>query len=212
MATSFPPSVVASDVPELTPFIQDTSELLESVLAAGDRVLIEGTQGFGLSPLHGNSWPKATGRDTTAAAFLSEAGVSPLHVDDVVLVIRSFEIRVAGNSGPLAHETTWDELSRLRGAFIEPEETSVTRRVRRVGHFDPEIVRRAIVANAPTRIALNHLDYVDPQPATAAKALSAKARSFVDFVEDAIKREIDLVGTGPDSTIYTRERAHGRAA
>jgi len=63
-------------------------------------VIIEGTQGFGLSLLHAADYPYVTSRDTTAAAFVSEAGLSPLDVDDIVLVLRAFPIRVGGNSGP----------------------------------------------------------------------------------------------------------------
>jgi len=210
-APAFPSATLASEIPELLPYLQDTTELLHSALSAGERVLIEGTQGFGLSPLHGNSWPQATGRDTTAAAFLSEAGISPLHVDEIVLVIRSFEIRVAGNSGPLANEITWDEISRLRGSVVQPEETSVTKRVRRVGHFDSEIVRKAILANSPTKIALNHVDYVDAA-VTNMGVLTAKARTFVRSVEDAIGQEVGYVGTSPTMTIFAQEEAHGRAA
>lgn len=210
-APSFPGATLASQVPELLPYLQETSELLHIALSAGERVLIEGTQGFGLSPLHGNSWPKATGRDTTAAAFLSEAGISPLHVDEVVLVIRSYEIRVAGNSGPLASEITWEEIASLRGVYVQPEETSVTKRVRRVGHFDSEIVKRAILANSPTKIALNHVDYVDAGVIDKV-VLTAKARAFVNSVEDAIGSKIDYVGTGPATTVFVRGEAHDRAA
>ena len=50
-------------------------------------------------------------RDTTAAAFLAEAGLSPFDVDDIVMVLRAFPIRVAGDSGPLPEETTWPEIA-----------------------------------------------------------------------------------------------------
>src|SRR5262249_48770819 len=75
------------------------------------------------------------------------------------------------------------------------EFTTVTGRVRRVGHFDPELVRRALGANEPNRIVLNHLDYVDWQVRSG--ALTEKARSFVERVEGQIDRQIDWIGTGP---------------
>ena len=56
-------------------------QILADALKRGLRVLVEGTQGFGLSVLHGGHYPYATSRDTTAAGALSEAGLSPRDVD-----------------------------------------------------------------------------------------------------------------------------------
>ena len=86
--------------------------------SADARVVIEGTQGFGLSVLHGGYYPKATSRDTTAAGFLAEAGLSPLDVDDVTLVVRAHPIRVAGEFGTVrqaGRTTTWPEIARAAG-------------------------------------------------------------------------------------------------
>lgn len=123
----------AKDVPELKPFVNDVSMMLRDSLNKKERVLIEGTQGFGLSPMHSRFYPYVTSRDTTAAAFLSETGLSPLDVDEVILTIRAFPIRVAGNSGPLENEITWEQLSKEAGFDkILQEKTSVTKKIRRV--------------------------------------------------------------------------------
>ena len=74
---------------------------------------------------------------------------------------------MAGDLGPLADETTWELIAEEAGVSSDLREyTSVTHKLRRVGRFDPVIVRRAIAANAPTDIVLNHLDYIDPASAT----------------------------------------------
>jgi adenylosuccinate synthase len=188
------PITFAKDVAELHPFLADTKELLTQMLEDGERVVIEGTQGYGLSVLHTPYYPYATSRDTTAAGFLSEVGLSPIDVDDVVMVIRAFPIRVPGNSGPLPQESTWEAVTRASGAFEQLEElTSVTKSVRRVAMFDSEIVRQAIRANRPTRIALNHLDYFDR---TVAPGLMPSKR-LIDSLEDIeaqIDKPIDIVG------------------
>ena len=92
------------------------SVLLRQHLDAGERLVLEGTQGFGLSLVHSSYYPFVTSRDTTAAAFVSEAGFSPLDVDEIVLVIRAFPIRVGGNSGPLPNEIDWHTLSTESGS------------------------------------------------------------------------------------------------
>jgi adenylosuccinate synthase len=189
-------SVQAEEVPELQDYLADTGWELRRMLDAGKRVVVEGTQGFGLSLLQGGFWPKATSRDTTAAAFLAEAGLSPLDVDDVTLVIRCHPIRVAGDSGPLPGQTSWEHIAAEAGIAEDiRESTTVTRRLRRVGRFDPEIVRRAIQANQPTRIVLNHLDYVDLR--VRDRSLTAKAQAFVETIEEGIGHRVDWLGIGP---------------
>ncbi|NIJ21110.1 adenylosuccinate synthase [Sphingomonas naasensis] len=184
--------------PFLLRFVDDTSARMTRALAAGDGVLVEGTQGFGLSVLHGDSWPKATARDTTAAGFLSESGLPPRGIRDVVMVIRSMPIRVGGDSGPLFGETNWDAVRDDSGSRESVAEfTSVTNRLRRVGHFEAATVKRAIAANDPTMIVLNHLDHIDACVAHDA-AMSAKAMRFLEEVETGIGRAIDFIGTGPE--------------
>ncbi|EZP70463.1 Adenylosuccinate synthetase [Sphingomonas paucimobilis] len=200
-APGLPPGVQATECDQLRPFLRDTVSLMRDALTRRERIVVEGTQGFGLSPIHGDVWPKATSRDTTASAFLSEAGLAPSDVDEVVLVLRSHPIRVAGDSGPLRDETSWEEIARLSGGpWHQGELTSVTRRLRRVGRFDAEVVLRAILVNQPDRIVMNHLDQVDYTIAGGAE-LTSKARAFILNVQDRIGRRIDAVGTGEQTCV-----------
>jgi adenylosuccinate synthase len=200
-AAGFPlHSVQARDVPELHPFLRDTTSAARSFLNDQRRVVIEGTQGYGLSLIQGDYWPKVTSRDTSAAGFLAEAGLSPRDVDDVTMVIRCHPIRVAGESGELVGETTWESVAAEAGLPLDYREyTTVTGKVRRVGRFDPELVRRALAANNPSRLVLNHLDYIDPRIRVG--TITAKARRFVEKIERDIDRRVDWVGTGPASII-----------
>jgi adenylosuccinate synthase len=197
--------VLARDHPYLCKFTvpSTTVRLLRPLLQRGERVVIEGTQGFGLSIWHGVDFPHATSRDTTAASFVAEAGLAPHDVDDVVLVVRSYPIRVGGNSGPMKDEISWPILvqeAKLPQGF--QEFTSATKRVRRIGRFDPDIVRQAIAVNRPTRIALNHMDYVDQS------GLGPKAKAFIEKTQSDISQNIDLVGFGSDTLISTNRNIH----
>src|SRR5207245_5595420 len=112
--------------------VESTAPLLHGHLDRGGDVIVEGTQGFGLSLLHGPHYPHVTARDTTAAGFAAEVGLSPRQIEEIILVIRTFPIRVGGNSGPLEDEISWAEIQRLSGASeVQPEYTSVTGRLRR---------------------------------------------------------------------------------
>lgn len=190
---------LAKDEYRLSKYIKSVVPFMRKQLVAGKRIVIEGTQGFGLSLLHSTDYPYVTSRDTTAAAFVAEAGLSPLDVDDIVLVLRTFPIRVSGNSGPLPDETDWSTISiESSSASQISEYTSVTRHLRRVARFHPKVVQEAIAANTPTRIVLNHIDYID-NLCKDLNVLTEKSRSFVEKVETLIGAPITYLGFGPSS-------------
>ncbi len=190
-------TVLASHHPALKRYLGDTNALMQDALNKNRWIVIEGSQGFGLSVLHGGYYPNATSRDTTAATFVGEAGLSPRDVVDVTLVLRAHPIRVAGNSGRLIGETTWAKIAKSAGLPRNYKElTTATRKVRRVGRFDPKLVKRAIEANNPTRIVLNHFDYI--HHAVRDHVFYVKALEFLSAVEISIGRKVDWIGTGPD--------------
>jgi adenylosuccinate synthase len=195
----------AKDIPELKPFITNVPEILRNALDHQERIIIEGTQGFGLSPLHARLYPYTTSRDTTAAAFLAETGLSPLDVDDVVLTIRAFPIRVAGNSGPLVDEIDWQTITEEGGNGEQIEErTSVTKKIRRVARFSTDIVKKAIEVNRPSIIVLNHLDYISAGYNNNQHEIVS---FFVNGIEKAIGSSIDYLGFTPMSIFKTTMKA-----
>lgn len=191
---------VVTDYPWMTQYLTDASDEVNVALDRGKKVLIEGTQGFGLSLYHSNYYPKTTSRDTTAAGFLSEVGVSPRLVSEVVVVFRSFPIRVAGDqAGPLEHEISWDQIQRESGyPFPIEERTSVTNKVRRVSRFDWSLARRAVGINRPTRLALMGLDYFDYSDYKKIDSTTLSARSIEFLQRFSIEfGPVSYLGTGP---------------
>jgi len=180
----------AKDIPELTPYIHDdVASFLRHSLNKKQRVIVEGTQGFGLSVLYSPYYPCATSRDTTAGTFIAEAGVSPLDVDEIVLTLRAFPIRVGGNSGELPNEVNWADVASEAGEPALMEYTTVTKKPRRVGRFDSEIVRKAIAINQPTKLIMNHLDYLGQ----GERGDRARKR-FIQDVEVSLGHKIDYLG------------------
>jgi adenylosuccinate synthase len=206
---------LAKETPELKQFLTCVSSETNEALDRNLKVVIEGTQGYGLSLYHSDCYPYTTSRDTTASAFLSEVGVSPLRVDSIVMVIRTCPIRVAGNSGPLANEITWEEVQKLSGyPYLLSEFTTVTKQIRRVALFDIDLVKKAAMVNRPTQIALNGVDYLDyrNKGLKDSAVLTEKARSFVEWIERELKVRIDFVGTGPtnEELIDRRDYSEGK--
>jgi adenylosuccinate synthase len=138
----------------------NTGDFMRQRLAQGATVVIEGTQGYGLG-LHAGHYPQCTSSDCRAIDFLGMAGLSPWAREvtefGVWLAARVRPIRVAGNSGPMKNETSWSEL------HLPEEFTTVTKKVRRVGEWDGDLVRRAVVANGGdpvVRVALTMADQI----------------------------------------------------
>lgn len=193
----------ATVYPWLADLIVNVSAEVNAALDKGESVLIEGTQGFGLSLYHTESYPRCTSRDTTAAAFLSEVGVSPRWVSEIVVVFRTFPIRVAGRqAGPLKEEITWEQVRAESGYPYEIKEmTSVTNNVRRVARFDWELAQRATVINRPTRLAINGLDYLNFANRSSCdwSHLTSNAKEFIRRLEELLDVPATMLGTGPSS-------------
>lgn len=144
------------------------ANLLSDRLRAGDNIMVEGTQGSRLSLFHG-PYPYTTSRDTNVSGLLSEVGIAPSHVRNTWMVVRSFPIRVGGNSGPMEAELSWDDIASRSNQDVDAlksrELTSTTRRQRRVGEFSWSQFREAVNINRPTRLFLTFADYIHPSAA-----------------------------------------------
>jgi adenylosuccinate synthase len=194
---------IARDIPQLKPYLADVAAEVNSAVDNDKLCIIEGTQGFGLSLYHSLCYPYATSRDTVASAFLSEVGVSPLAVTSIIMAVRTFPIRVEGNSGPLKNEISWQELRRRSGYPHDIcEFTTVTGRRRRVASFDIDLVKRAAIVNRPTQVALHGADYLDfaNKGITQYKFLTTKTKGFVQSLERELSVPVTLIGTGPEQS------------
>ena len=200
------PSVrLAKDEPLLRSYIRESASVLDDAFTAGGRVLVEGTQGTGLSIHHGD-YPYVTSRDTTASGCLAEAGMPPTRVRKVVMVCRTYPIRVQNprnrTSGPMAVEISLQEISERSGVSLRDlevtETTSTTKRRRRIAEFDWSLLRKASSLNGPTDVALTFADYLDVR--------NREARRFEQLTQDTIRfvDQVERVAAAPVSLIATR--------
>jgi adenylosuccinate synthase len=189
---------LAEDHPKLKRFLTSVHEELRHAVRKDQSIVVEGTQGFGLSLYHAEKWPYRTSRDTTAHSFLGEVGLG-VRDHDVIMAIRTYPIRVAGESGPLPNEVTWEQVQQ-ESEYPHPiaEFTTVTNHLRRVASFDWSVVDQAVVANSPTQIALHGADYLDyaNYAATEWDRLTPSSREFVEGIEQRYDTQVTLIGTG----------------
>jgi len=197
---------LAEHVPELEPYLTDVAEELNRAADAGKRVLVESSQGFGLSLFYG-TYPYVTSKDTTAGMACVDVGIGPRKVKEVVVVFKSFPTRVG--AGPFPTEMPQEEAERL--GIVEYG--TVTGRRRRIGWFDYDMARYAAMLNSASQIALTCIDYLDPKcrGVRSYGELSEKAKSFVEEVERRVGVPVTIISTGPEveETIDLREEKLG---
>ena len=92
--------------------ITDTVVVVNDAYDIGDQVLVEGTQGT-LLDLHLGDYPYTTHKQTQAASWMAEAGLSVMCETELWSVMRTYPIKVAGNSGPMPGEIPWSRLARV---------------------------------------------------------------------------------------------------
>ncbi|OGU96034.1 MAG: hypothetical protein A2475_01195 [Ignavibacteria bacterium RIFOXYC2_FULL_35_21] len=186
---------------ELGHYLGSVTGELEKCYSLNSKILLEGTQGTALSLYHG-IYPHVTSRDTTVSGCLSEAGISPKRVRKIIMVIRTYPIRVGGTSGKfISNEITWKEIATRSGKklkdLINNEKTSTTKRDRRVAEFSWELFRKACEINSPTDIALTFTDYIsnDNEKARRYDQLTAETRQLIEEIERCSGIKVSLIGT-----------------
>ena len=192
---------IASDYGLFKCMCRNTPEMIANAQNNGLNILVEGTQGSALSLFH-SYWPYCTSTETNASGIIAEVGIAPTRVTNVLMVCRTYPIRVAGNSGPMNNEITWEELSNRIGREVT-EQTTVTKKTRRVAEWDDDLYRQACILNAPTQIALTFVDYIDPNVYNCNdvyKVLGSKELN--QFVYQHIRNApIKYIGTGPQTVV-----------
>lgn len=192
--------IVAKDDERLRLYLGGVAEELNRMVDDGLSVMLEGTQGFGLSLNHGH-YPFVTSRDVLASSLLSECGLAPQTHRFTFGVLRRYPIRVAGNSGPLKNEISWEEVATRSGYAGLSERTTVTNRVRRVGEIDWEMLHYSCLLNRPDGLFITFIDYCNSRNrgVRSFQNLTKEALEFVYEVEDRLQRPVVGVSTGPET-------------
>jgi len=201
-----------ADVPGV---LCDTQGLITDLAEVQARdIVIEGTQGYGLG-MHTANYPHSTSGDCRAIDTLAQAGLIPgVHGDLAIwLVFRTYPIRIAGNSGQMQGELTWDELEKSSGGYIQPERTTVTKKIRRVAHWDSLLAKEACEANGGIgvhlRPCLMFLDYIQPDLAGLSRWEDLTAKMTEETIDTISKIESDIgfvsmFGTSANTVVWSR--------
>lgn len=184
---------LAKDLDILKNYLDDVPDIVNSQIDRGHDVLVEGTQGTFLSLYFGN-YPFVTSKDVTASAICSDVGLGPKKVDDVIVIFKSYVTRVG--EGPFDGEISSEETEKRGWSEIG----TVTGRTRRAAPFDFNLAKRAIMLNSASSIAITKLDVLFPSAKGKRKyeELDSDASSFIENIENELKTNVSLIGTGPE--------------
>ena len=182
---------LAKDINELKLYVTEVSREINEAIEQNKGVLLEGTQGFGLSLFHG-PYPFVTSKDTTASQIAADVGIGPTRVDEVVVVIKPYVTRAG--MGPL------DEYETIRVEEDEIRPGVAIGSKRRIGKFDWDLARRALVTNGATQIALTNLDrfWEEDKGVKTLNELTKETQNFIEELEKKLKVPVTLISNGPN--------------
>ena len=142
----------------LIPFIGDVSVELDIARKADKNILFEGAQGTQLDIDHG-TYPFVTSSNTIAGNACNGSGFGPVHIDEVIGILKAYTTRVG--EGPFPTElfdTVGVQLQEKGGEF-----GATTGRKRRCGWLDGVVANDAVRLNGLTGLAITKLDVLSGQ-------------------------------------------------
>jgi adenylosuccinate synthase len=136
--------------------VANTTNLLQTALTSGERVLFEGAQGSHLDIDHG-TYPFVTSSSTVAGGACTGAGTGPGSIDAVIGITKAYTTRVGAGPFPTELRNEMGEMIREKGG----EYGATTGRPRRCGWFDAVVVRQSARMNGLTGLVITKLDVLD---------------------------------------------------
>ncbi len=134
-------------------YIKDVPAYLNSAIAEGKSILLEGAQGALLDVDHG-TYPYVTSSSPTSGGACTGTGIPPTKIDSVVGIVKAYTTRVG--YGPFPTELLDEEGEKLRE--IGAEYGATTGRARRCGWFDAFLVSYSAMINGIDSVAVTKLD------------------------------------------------------
>lgn len=207
-------------------------EKLYSYLNNSRKIILEGSQGTDLDINHSGHYPYTTSRQVSLMQMLADSGLPRHSIYSVIMVIRPFPIRISnqnelgidiytgdyGNSLELTYENinisssmgtypTIDlnlEMGYEQPAYNLSEQTTVTKRKRRIFDLDIDKLKHSIMINKPDEIALNFfeqldIDYLDVSGNYHEIYFNRYLREYINYLETSLGVDITMLGTGADN-------------
>jgi len=205
-------ATLAKDVPELKQYIGDVPSLVNEI-ASKQNVILESSQGFGLSRYFGFD-NYVTSVDVTTGSVIAGVGLDWSLINKVILVVKALPTREG--TGPMGdvEEFTLDEMKKLGisevSSIINPE-TGKQQIRRKAKSIDWNILKKAAMVNGATEVALTFTEHFDPEVNNVNKwsKLTKKVRELIEKIEEVTNAPVTMVNTGKpfNSFVTTYEKS-----
>ncbi|MEO1574429.1 MAG: adenylosuccinate synthase [Pseudomonadota bacterium] len=140
----------------IAPMVVDVTGHLGRLSEQGKSILFEGAQGALLDIDHG-TYPYVTSSNTTAGGAATGTGLGPRNLNYVLGIVKAYTTRVG--AGPFPTEL-FDEMGEHL-ARVGREVGATTGRPRRCGWFDAVALKRSVLNNSISGLAVTKLDVLD---------------------------------------------------
>ncbi len=212
----------ASEVPELKKYLTDVPLEINNAVDEGKDVLVEASQGFGLSLFYG-AYPNVTSKDTSASMAAVDVGLGPTKISEVIVVYKAYMSRVGAGSQKLptlitkqnlgkypelkatyeralCDGTTGKDVNEVLARYLG-EAGTVTGRLRQICGFDYELAKYSAMVNGATQVAVTCLDKVFPECSGVRdySGLPKNVRDYIAGIEKEVGVNVTFISTGPDA-------------
>jgi adenylosuccinate synthase len=140
----------------LSPYLADTSKLLNRYIDENRKIIYEGAQGV-LLDIDCGSYPYVTSSSPVPGGILTGLGIGLKCVKEVVVIIKAYTTRVGSGPFPTELEDKTGSLMRERG----DEFGASTGRPRRCGWFDAVSVKYVLTVTGIDKLAMTKFDVLD---------------------------------------------------
>ena len=144
---------------QISPYVADTSLIIEREMRKGKKILFEGAQGCLLDVDHG-TFPYVTSSNTVAGNASAGTGSGPTSIGAVAGICKAYTTRVG--EGPFITELNNDIGERLQK--VGQEFGATTGRKRRCGWLDVVLIRHSVRVSGITGLAITKLDVLTDIP------------------------------------------------
>ncbi len=205
-------AILAKDVPELRRFIEDVPNLVNEI-ASKQNIILESSQGFGLSRYFGFD-NFVTSVDVTTGSVIAGVGLDWRLIKKVVLVVKALPTREG--TGPMGNvdEFTPEEMKKLgiaETSSIINIETGKPQIRRKAKSIDWDMLKKAAMVTGATEVALTFAEHFDTEVNNATKwsMLTKKVLGLIGKIEKVTDAPVTIVNTGKPFTSFvtTYERS-----
>lgn len=187
----------ARNIDVLAPMLCDIGDEINKASELGT-VMVEGSQGTFLSLAYSPDYPNVTSDNVTTMAVADDVLLSWKNINNVVLVVKTMPTREGNqyskNDMGSGKELSEEEMS-SRNII---ENSSIPGKIRRKSEFDFDMLKKAVVVNGATQIAITFMEHMFPEVKNVKTwgEISQDARDFIEKVEKESGIPVTILNTG----------------